>query len=312
MVKSPVLLLVYNRLDTLRQVWAMLERVRPPVLFISGDGAKNTLADKERVSQVQKFLQSNVTWRCDVYYRFLPENAGCKVAVSSGITWFFSEVESGIILEDDTLPHPSFFRFMDEMLERYAQDQRIGMVSGTQLAPGHPALAEGWDFVRIPVIWGWGTWRRVWTKYEMHPTDWPRLRTLGFPANRMGTLSNYGKYLQHMVDKVFRGEVDTWDYQLAILLLREGQLNVIPSQNLVRNLGHGHPLSTNIRKLDWRSFLPLQAWRGGSGPLWVQPNIPYEQDIFVSFSLLDKVKHKLRSYLYKYGILRFPPDDPLE
>lgn len=312
MVKAPVLLLVYNRIDTLEKVWSILERVRPPVLFISGDGAKATSIDQERVRQVRSFVQSRISWQCDAYFRFLPENMGCKRAVSSGISWFFSHVEAGIVLEDDTMPHPTFFLFMDEILERYKDDQRIGMVSGSQLSPGHPALAKGWDFVRIPVIWGWGTWRRVWTKYEMHPPDWEYLKSLGFPTNRLGTLAKYGTYIQRMLDKVINEEVDTWDYQLALLLLREGQLNVIPTQNLVRNLGHGHPLSTNIRKTDWRSFLPLQAWKGGSGPPWIQPNIPYERDIFVTLSFKDKVLHRLRSILYAHGILRFPPDDPLE
>ncbi|MCS7297098.1 MAG: glycosyltransferase family 2 protein [Bacteroidia bacterium] len=312
MVSEPVLLLVYNRLDTLQHVWEMLRRVKPRLLFISADGPKPNEPDQIRTQAVRTFVQSHIDWPCEAYFHFIPENLGCRRAVAQGLSWFFSQVERGIVLEDDTLPHPSFFEFMSEMLERYADDDRIGMVSGTQLFPNHPALAPGWDFIRIGVIWGWGSWRRVWAKYELEPSWWARLRAEGFPEHRLSSLGPYARYLWEMTQRVMEGKIDTWDYHLSLLLLREGHLNVIPTQNLVRNLGHGHPLAVNIRKKNWMSFLPLQRWQRGEGPLWVQPNLAYEQDIPVPWGFWTKVRLKLKYYEYAWGLRRSLPDDPIE
>ncbi len=83
------MLLVYNRVDTLARVWAVLEEVRPPVLFISADGPKpDRPDDAQRVTAVRDFVQSRITWRCDAYFNFYPANQGCRLGVAGSITCF--------------------------------------------------------------------------------------------------------------------------------------------------------------------------------------------------------------------------------
>ncbi|MCX7605791.1 MAG: hypothetical protein N2170_00820 [Bacteroidia bacterium] len=312
MAAEPVLLLVYNRLDTLKRVWDVLRRVKPRILFISADGPKSAPEDVLRTEAVRKFVQSQIDWPCDAYFNFLSENEGCKRAVSGGITWFFSHVKAGIILEDDTLPHPSFFTYMHEMLARYADDSRVGMVSGTQLQPGFSQLSSGWDFIRIPFIWGWGTWQRVWSTYQAEPVGWEELKDSALLENRVGSLRSYVRFLWKAMAGVTSGAIDTWDYQLSYLLLREGQLCVIPEQNLVRNLGHAHPLATHTRKGNWTSYLPLQRWRKGKGPLCMQPNTAYERHLMLPHTLAGRIRARLQYYRFRWGLQQQLVDDPFD
>ena len=100
-------------------------------------------------------------------------NLGCKVRISSGLDWVFEQVEEAIILEDDCLPHQTFFRFCEEMLKRYCDDQRIGMVSGDNFQFGYRGNKYSYYFSRYCMTWGWATWRDRWVKnYDVSMWRW--------------------------------------------------------------------------------------------------------------------------------------------
>ena len=131
MLNTPILFLVFNRPDTTQRVFAQIRKIQPKQLFIAADGArKGKEGEQERVAQVRKLILEGIDWDCEVKTLFRDENLGCGKAVSEGITWFFKNVEQGIILEDDTLPDLSFFPFCEELLERYKDDERVAMISG--------------------------------------------------------------------------------------------------------------------------------------------------------------------------------------
>src|SRR6185503_21062266 len=102
--------------DKTRTVLDAVRAAAPSRLFIAVDGPRpGSRDDATRVPEVQS-LSRLVDWNCEVKTLFRSGNLGCKLAVSAAISWFFDEVEEGIILEDDCLPHPSFFRFATELL----------------------------------------------------------------------------------------------------------------------------------------------------------------------------------------------------
>ncbi|MDW8236589.1 MAG: hypothetical protein RMK98_08240 [Bacteroidia bacterium] len=277
---TPVLLLVYNRLDTLQQVWEVLRRVKPRYLFVSRDGPKANPADQERTEAVQRFIESHIDWRCEATFRFNPTNQGLKLGVASGITWFFSQVEAGIILEDDTLPHPDFFTYATEMLERYWQDERIGCISGYSGASPWYRLPYAWDFIRFPLIWGWATWRRVWKEYDVDMKDWPSLRDSGQLRHHLPGLERHYTFIQQTIERVYRGTVHTWDTQLTYLCLKTHRLTVVPRTNLIMNIGHGHGLSTSTRKVQLHLLIPPQPWERSPAPPLIAPNHRYEEALF--------------------------------
>ena len=108
--------------------------------------------------------------------QLLWENLGCKARVSSGLDWVFEQVPEAIILEDDCLPHPTFFRFCEELLAHYRDDQRVGMISGDNFQFGHRINDDSYYFSNINHIWGWATWRSRWQHdYDVDLKLWPKM-----------------------------------------------------------------------------------------------------------------------------------------
>ncbi|MFP4332877.1 MAG: hypothetical protein ACLFQJ_06210, partial [Campylobacterales bacterium] len=130
-LKTAVLFLVFNRLDTTKQVFEAIRQAKPPRLYVAADGAREAKeGEDQKVKAIREYILQHIDWDCEVKTLFREKNLGCKIAVSSAITWFFENEEMGIILEDDCLPSQSFFWFCEELLERYKDDMRIMMVSG--------------------------------------------------------------------------------------------------------------------------------------------------------------------------------------
>jgi hypothetical protein len=119
---------------------------------------------------------NQVSWDCEVLTNYSDVNLGCKKRISSGLDWVFKQCDEAIILEDDTLPHSTFFRFCSELLERYRDDQRVMMICGQNLQFGRKVNPYSYYFSRCPHIWGWATWRRAWNHFDLKMKSWPALR----------------------------------------------------------------------------------------------------------------------------------------
>lgn len=131
MFETPILFLIFNRPDVTQRVFEEIKKQKPKFLFIAADGPReNKEGELEKCLQTREIINL-IDWDCELKTLFREKNLGCRNAVSSAIDWFFENVESGIILEDDTLPHPDFFRFCEELLIKYKDDERIWLITGT-------------------------------------------------------------------------------------------------------------------------------------------------------------------------------------
>ena len=77
-----------------------------------------------------------VDWDCEVQRNFSDVNLGCGMRPATGLTWVFKHVDRAIVLEADCVPDPTFFRFCDEALERYRDDERVMHVAGNNFSQG--------------------------------------------------------------------------------------------------------------------------------------------------------------------------------
>ena len=155
---TPVLFVVFNRPDNARRVFEAIRLARPTVLYVAADGPRSGVVDEERLCRETRAIVEQVDWPCEVQTRFQETNLGCRLAVSSAISWFFENVEEGIILEDDCLPSQSFFRFCSELLERYRDDSRVMCVAGsTYVEKRDNPDAHSYHFCRVG---GNGVFRR--------------------------------------------------------------------------------------------------------------------------------------------------------
>jgi len=235
---APVAFIVFNRPEQTARVFAEIARAQPKQLLIVADGPRADRAGEvERCAQVRDIV-SHVDWPCDVRTNFSNTNLGCRRRVSSGLDWVFDHVPEAIVLEDDCLPDPTLFRFMDEMLARYRDDERIMMVTGTNPMDRWKDERQRYHFWYCGSIWGWASWRGAWRHSDVDMRPWnddearQRVRDVfAEPELYEPRLAAY--------DKVARGEIDTWDMQWSFARIVNSGLSVVPSVNLVSNIGFG-------------------------------------------------------------------------
>jgi len=236
---TPVAFIIFNRPDTTERVFAEIAKAKPPKLLVVGDGPRaNRQGEAEKVAATRAIIQ-RVDWECEVLTNFSDVNLGCKKRVSSGIDWVFELVEDAIILEDDCLPDTTFFRYCQEMLERYRQDQRIGMISGDNFQFGRRYGDNSYYFSKYVHIWGWATWRDRWVgSYDVTIDKWPTIRDEGRLVDMVGD-AREARYWGKIFERVHSGLIDTWDYQWVFANWVEGRISIMPSRNLISNIGFG-------------------------------------------------------------------------
>lgn len=248
-----VAFLIYNRPELTRRVFETIAAARPERLLVVADGPRDE-ADVERCRAARDVLEG-VRWPCDVRTDFAARNLGCRRRVAGGLTWVFEQVEDAIVLEDDTLPDPTFFRFCAELLERYRADERIHMISGDNFGRAPLRTDESYCFSRYAGGWGWATWKRAWRDYDVDLNLWPDMRK-GPWRRQMGITVNAARFLEHKWNEIRAGRENTWDYQWLFAALADGRLSVTPAVNLVSNIGHGMQGTHTFRACPRRSELP--------------------------------------------------------
>jgi hypothetical protein len=233
-----VALFVFNRPETTARVVEAVRAADPPLLLVVADGPRPGIPSDATACHEVRALIDRIDWPCPVRTNYADANLGCRGRVSSGMDWVFDEVPEAILLEDDTLPDPTFFRFADELLGRYREDDRVMCISGDNFQRGRRRGGASYYFSRYTHIWGWATWRRAWDRYDRDLTRWPALRAEGWLANVLRDPAEIG-YWTDTFDRVASGDIETWDYQWLFTCWVEGGLTVLPNRNLVTNIGFG-------------------------------------------------------------------------
>ena len=237
-LNTPVALLIFNRPDTTERVFNAIAKARPPKLLVVADGPRPQREGEAELCAQTRAIINRVDWDCEVITEFADSNMGCKRRVASGIDWIFEQVEEAIILEDDCLPDPSFFRYCEEMLTRYRDNERVGMVSGGNLQFGRQRGSGSYYFSKYTHIWGWASWRRAWKHYDRDLTLWPAFRDQGLLTQLFET-SGEQEYWRNSFQWVHEGSLDTWDVSWTFTALTHGLLQVVPNVNLISNIGFG-------------------------------------------------------------------------
>jgi hypothetical protein len=230
---TPLLFVVFNRLETTKKVFQAIKKVKPAFFYIAADGARS-IDEDNKCQEVRNYILNNIDWECEVKTLFREKNLGCRTAVSSAIDWFFENVEEGIILEDDCLPNPDFFRFCQELLEYYRNNTKIMHIGGCNFQPSNKTFKASYYFSRYAHIWGWATWKRSWKYYDVNLTDLDEKLLQKTFCNRK-IAARWFKILQDV--KSHREGFNTWDFQWNYALFSQKALAIIPKVNLVSNIG---------------------------------------------------------------------------
>lgn len=239
---TPILFLVFNRLETTKQVFERIRDIKPLFLFVAADGPRlNNVEDEQKCQSVREFILEGVDWNCQLKTLFRDENRGCGRGPSAAIDWFFEQVEEGIILEDDCLPTLGFFNYCEELLNKYESEEKIYHISGCNIQYGLKNTNDKYFFSQIPHMWGWATWKRAWNKYN-------------FDALQNFSTDNLDDYWISVFGSVLKGTADIWDYQWVYTIKKGKGISITPTISLIENIGFDQAATHTTNAPGWYFF----------------------------------------------------------
>ena len=233
-LNTPIAFIIFNRPDTTQKVFNEIKKAKPKQLFVIADGARNN-KEKKLVENSRKIIDQ-VDWDCEVHKNYSDKNLGCKIRVSSGLDWFFENVEEGIILEDDCVPHQSFFRYCEELLKKYRYNDKIMHISGQNLQFGKKRGNYDYYFSIFNHIWGWATWKKAWKYYDVNIKTFHDFKE----KNKIKRILNQKitqKYWLKIFQAAYENKINTWAYIWTYTCWNKKGLTCLPNVNLVSNIG---------------------------------------------------------------------------
>lgn len=258
MLTTPILFMIFNRPDTTAKVFEEIRKIKPKQLFVAADGPRENREDEIKKCTQAREIATKVDWDCELKLLFRDKNMGCGVAPAENITWFFQHVEQGIILEDDCLPHPSFFRFCEEMLIFYKDNFKVAQISGDNFQHGKKRGDASYFFSKYTHIWGWATWRNRWQYYdfELKLADEYRRERL---IEKKCSHPKEQAFWHRKLDMLNGGKrKDIWDYQWMFACWNMGGVSAVPNVNLIANIGFineaTHTVNYNARVANLHPF----------------------------------------------------------
>lgn len=239
MYTTPILLISFNRPDHVRQVLMEIRKQLPTQLYVCQDGARegNTL-DQERVQQVRDVINELVDWPCELHTLYHEKNLGCGAGPAAGISWFFSQVEMGIIIEDDAVPHPDFFEYAATLLEKYKDDESVRAIGSMKLYDDTFGNGSYYFSMMNRTLCAWATWRRAW-KYFDYEMQQYTLKDLNHAMKQYGATLREREYWQERLEEIHKDCLGgtSWDQQFWMTIWLTGGKGICPNSNLSTNIG---------------------------------------------------------------------------
>lgn len=237
MLATPVSLHVFNRPEQTARLISVLREIRPLTLFVHADGPRpGNPEDEWRCAQVRAQIDS-IDWPCGLVRNYADTNLGSFRRNTTAFDFLFAHTDEAIILEDDCIPAPSFFRFCQDLLDRYRDDKRVALIGGYSPLPASPGSGS-YFFSKYPLTWGWATWRRTWERVDVDMKAWPDFR-------QQGLRDVFPRFVERqqwraLFDAIHDGRMrNAWDYQLMLACWIGGLTSIAPNGSLVSNVGFG-------------------------------------------------------------------------
>lgn len=227
-----VLLIFFARPDQTAKVFEQIKKARPSKLFLYQDGPRQGRNDDIEGIQQCRTIVENIDWECNVYKFYQDKNVGCDPSEFIAQKWMFNYVDKGIILEDDDIPSQSFFPFCKELLDKYEHDMRISMISG-MCHMDSVDIKDDYFFSKHGPIWGWATWKRT---IDMWDPSYSFLQDVSLLEKMLNNGEMTIQFIETCKKHLASGREHYESICRASRILNN-QLSIIPSKNLISNIG---------------------------------------------------------------------------
>lgn len=302
----PIAYFIFNRPERTRKSFSIIRAQRPKKLMIISDGPRSgNIDDKQKCEECLKIV-SQIDWPCEVKTNFSNVNLGMKKRNITGLNWAFSFEEEILILEDDNLPNNDFFKFIEEVVPIYRDNEKIFQITGVNWQDNTIRGNASYYFSKYNNLWGWVTWKRNWKKYDVNISDWPKYKN---STNwRKKCPNNIERnYWENIFDEYYTKEVNSWAYAWLFCAFYNNCLTITPNVNLVKNSGlhgdgtHEFKNKKGLIKPYGKIEFPLVH------PLDIKENVDGDEYTFNNVfggnkmkSIKGQVKKYLRKLLFNY------------
>ena len=244
-MNTPILFIVFNRPNHTRRVLTEILKAEPLELYVCQDGARvGNENDRIKCQEVRDvideltsvYAKKNKLFKLHKHYQ--PSNLGCGPGPAAGITWFFENVEQGIIIEDDAIPHPDFFGYTEELLGKYQDDTEVRAIGSMNVDTHMWGDGSYYFSMMNRNLCAWATWRRAWNDFDLYLRDisWQKLNC---------TLNQYGCSFyerEYWLDRLVEAQKNaqggkSWDMQFFMSIWLHHGKGIIPNVNLSSNIG---------------------------------------------------------------------------
>lgn len=297
-LETPVVLIIFKRADSTQKVFNAVRQAKPKKLLVIADGPRPEKEGEAEKCQQTRAIIDQVDWDCEVLKCFSDENLGCGRRISSGLSWVFEQVEDAIILEDDCIPHPTFFTFCSEMLERYRNKPKVMSISGCLFAKS--SNPESYYFSHYLSCWGWATWRRAWQHFDFKMTKLPKLLEEGWLHQYLPSDSVADSWQRRFTAVYESGKGDVWSYQFQFASWVQNALSIRANVNLISNVGLTDDEATHAQiKNDDSQSVNFDYLEAMKFPLKHPEGIVRDADMdneMAKFFVVDKPNFAVRVY----------------
>ncbi len=230
----PILLFVYNRIDTTRKVLESIRYNHVHKLIIFQDGPKK---DDDPNWEIVNELINQIDW-CDKEIIVSKQNKGLVASILQGLNYSFQRYDAAIVIEDDCCLHKDFYRFVKAGLEKYSNDKSIYSITGYRWPIKIPDRYNNSIYVSYRISsWGWATWKDRWDDFSK---DYGILARIKENPSKNCYLEWYGRDLERMLAGNLGRSENSWAVFWALSVIDKEGKTISPVKNLISHIGYGN------------------------------------------------------------------------
>ena len=306
MINSSVVLITFKRPKETKKIYKIISKVKPKKIYIFQDGYDNSFSKNEekKFFETRKFITDLKSKK--IKKIFFKKNIGLRYIAFNILKIVFRNEKKIIIIEDDTMPKISFFKYCDTMLKKYSFNKKIAQISGCNLYYGinkKQITKDSYIFSKYPQIWGWATWRDRWQKYyDPDIKSWPKNRNSFLKKKNLR--DGEKRYLKFVLDRTYDKTGQGWDQQWIYACIQNDLKTIVPSKNLIKNIGFkSDPTGKGARKFRNLFFenikFPIKH------PQIISNSEIYDRFLYLNFYnrkfILKRMINKVKLY-FKYSV----------
>ncbi len=251
----PIVLIFFNRPEYFRKVLEQVGKIRPKKLYLISDGPRtNRPNELDSIMECRRMADEYITWDCDVTKNYAGVNMGCCERIGNGASWVFTKEETAIFLEDDNIPDISFFKYCKEMLDRYRDCENVfWIVGGNYLVDYETPDNLSYVFSRHMYPCGWASWRRAFKHFDDKMSKWWNindreyvLKQVKNPKRKQDLEYSWGREAE--LGRIGHRQ-STWDYQWSFAQYLHDGLTIVPTKNLIHNIGVSEDSTHGVTEL---------------------------------------------------------------